>query len=137
MTGLINASLIVEKTHRESKVMKKENAPERPELNLLNTINRLPAEAIKRTANNARQRRLICKLVSSIGLTSKQVSEVTGASNPYSEIENVRKVGWHIVNTHHKGTDQDGRACRFDRYHLSPLQLKDAIRVVEFFNNAA
>jgi|GEM_PF-2928909 len=120
--------------------MKETNFPRSKELTKSSqptVTNKLPLETIKRTALNARQYRLISEFVKGKGLTSKQVAGVTGASNPYTEIEKLRKSGWNIHNTHHKGFDRDGRRCSFDRYHLAPQQISDAVKVLEFFNKDA
>jgi len=120
--------------------VKEPNFPKCNELTKSNhpiVANELSLEIIKRTALNARHYRLICELLKGKGLTSKQVAGVTGASNPYSEIEKLRKFDWQIFNTHHKGFDRDGRRCSFDRYHLAPQQISDAVKVLEFFNKDA
>lgn len=100
-------------------------------------INELLPETIRRTAINPRFYRLLGKLSKSKGTTSKQVAEITGASNPYSEIEKLRKLGWIIINIPSVGVDQDGKRRHFVRYSLANNQLPDAFKVIEYFNSEA
>lgn len=86
---------------------------------------------IKKTIRNPRHKRLIQSFLNSKGLTSKEVSNITGASNPYSEIESLRKIGWIIFNTKHSAYDRDNKKRHFDRYHLSHEQYIYARQVIE------
>jgi hypothetical protein len=97
----------------------------------------LPENVIEHTANNARHYWLVCEFAKGTSLTPKQMANISGASNPDFEIEKLRKLGWNLIATPSKGVDRLGRLYYFDRYHLSTIQLTDAIKVVEFFNDAA
>ena len=99
----------------------------------LNNEHKLAPAIIKKTASNPRHFRLITELASRDGLTSKQVGTITGASNPYSEIECLRKLGWLIWNSKHFGVDRDGRRCKFEKYHLCSTQLVHAAEVTNLF----
>jgi len=91
---------------------------------------------IKKTIKNPRHNRLMCVFVNGKKLTSKEVSKITGASNPYSEIECLRKLGWIIQNTKHSAFDRDNKKRHFDRYHLTEEQYVYAKQVIEHFDDA-
>jgi len=109
------------------------DSPDKKRKPYMNT-NRLLDEVIEKTANNARHYWLVCKLAKGMCLTPKQVASISGASNPYFEIEKLKKLGWNLIKTRSMGVDQVGRLWYFDRYHLSTFQLTDAAKVVDYFN---
>jgi len=85
-----------------------------------NDCSHLPAiPSIQLTVNSERLLLLLQALQKAQGITSKQITQITGASNPYAETARLRALGWKILKTQHKAQNRYGKLCRYVRFHLS------------------